>query len=76
MIEMIDLDRKQEMNRVSADVHYQIAMGFDESDAEGTIKALVEKYPNIVIKVLGRSYINNLATLEAMDAFLQAWRQK
>ena len=71
---IVDLDRKEKMNKVSADVHYNIAMGFDESDAEGTIKALVEKYPALVIKVLSKAHIRNLETLEAMDSFLNQWR--
>ena len=73
-LNIVDLDRQAEMNRVSAQVHYNIAKSFDESDAEGTIKALVEKYPALVIKVLAKDHIHNLATLEAMDNFLKGWR--
>ena len=71
---IVDLDRKEEMNRVSADVHYQIAKSFDENDAEGTIRALVEKYPGLVMKELSRVSIRNLATLEALDGMMQRWR--
>ena len=73
-LNMIDLDKRSQMNKVSAEVHYNIAKGFDESDAEGTIKALVEKYPALVIRVLAKAHIRNLATLEAMDGFLNQWR--
>ena len=69
-----DIDRVAEMNRVSAEVHYNIAKSFDESDAEGTIRALVEKYPGIVMRVLSQVSIRNLATLEALDGMMQRWR--
>ena len=69
-----DIDRVDNMNRVSADVHYQIAKGMSESDAEGTIRALVEKYPGIVMRVLSQVSIRNLATLEALDGMMQRWR--
>ena len=72
--EVIDIDKMDKMNEVSANVHYQIALGFDESDAEGTIRALVEKYPALVIKVLSKRYIKNLATLEAMETFMKGWK--
>lgn len=71
--QMVDLDRKAEMDRVSANVHYQIAQNFTEQDAEATIRAMVEKYPGIVMKVLSKRYIKNLATLDAMHAFLSDW---
>lgn len=71
--QMVDLDRKAEMDKVSANVHYQIAQNFTEQDAEATIRAMVEKYPGIVMKVLSKRYIKNLATLDAMHAFLSDW---
>ena len=69
-----DLDRVAEMNRVSAEVHYNIAKSFDESDAEGTIRALVEKYPGIVMKVVANSCIRNTATLEALGDMIVRWQ--
>lgn len=71
--QMVDLDRKAEMDKVSANVHYQIAQNFTEQDAEATIRAMVEKYPGIVMKVLSKRYIKNLATIDAMHAFLSDW---
>ena len=69
----VSLDRQAEMDRVSQNVHYQIAKNFTEQDAEGTIKALVERYPGLVMKVLSQRFVKNLATLEAMDSFMRAW---
>lgn len=71
--QMVDMDRKAEMDKVSANVHYQMAKNFTEQDAEATIRAMVEKYPGIVMKVLSKRYIKNLATLDAMHAFLSDW---
>ena len=73
-LKTVDDERREELNKVSSDVHYNIAMAFDESDAEGTIKALVEKYPGLVIKALSQRFIHNLATLEAMDSFMRNWK--
>ena len=39
----IDEKRKAELDRVSANVHYEIARNFTEKDAEATIRAIVEK---------------------------------
>lgn len=72
-LRMVDLDRQAELDRVSQDVHYQIAKTFSEQDAEGAIKALVEKYPGLVMKILSQRFVHNLATLEAMDSFMKAW---
>ena len=72
-LQYIDIDKQDELNRVSANVHYNIALGFDESDAEGTIQALVEKYPGLVMKALSRRFITNLSTLEAMNTLMRAW---
>ena len=69
-------DRLAEMRRVSSDMHYQIAMGFDESDAEGTIKALIKKYPDIVINTLYQSFIENDTALKKLDDLLQGWRER
>ena len=67
-------ERLAEMRRVSSDMHYQIAMGFDEADAEGTAKALMKKYPGIVMKVVANSYIKNTATLEALGDMIVRWQ--
>ena len=61
---------------MSSDMHYQIAMGFDESDAEGTIKALIKKYPDIVINTLYQSFIENDTALKKLDDLLQGWRER
>lgn len=55
-------------------MHYQIAMGFDEADAEGTAKALMKKYPGIVMKVVANSYIRNTSTLEALGDMIVRWQ--
>ncbi len=73
--EMVDLDRQAELDRVSANVHYQIAQNFTEQDAEATIRAIVEKYPGLVMKALSKRFIKNLATLEAMNTFMQNWSE-
>lgn len=72
-LNFIDLDKQIELDRVSANIHYQIAQTFSEQDAEGAIRAIVEKYPGIVMKVLAKRYIHNLATLEAVGAMLKEW---
>ena len=69
----VSLDRQAEMDRVSQNVHYQIAKNFTEQDAEGTITALVEKYPGLVMKILSQRFVKNLATLEAMNTFMKGW---
>lgn len=71
--QMVDLDRKAEMDKVSANVHYQIAQNFTEQDAEAVIRAMVEKYPGLVMKTLSKRYVKNLATLEAVHAFMTDW---
>lgn len=72
-IEIVDEDRRAELDRVSANVHYQIAKNFTEQDAEATIKAIIEKYPGLVMKVLSKKYIHNLAALETLDSFMKSW---
>lgn len=73
-INTIDEKRKAELDRVSANVHYEIARNFTEKDAEATIRAIVEKYPGLVMKVLSNEYIRNLAALEAMSGFMGRWK--
>jgi predicted ArsR family transcriptional regulator len=73
-INTIDEKRKAELDRVSANVHYEIARNFTEKDAEATIRAIVEKYPGLVMKVLSSEYIRNLAALEAMSGFMGRWK--
>ena len=73
-ITIVDEDRKAEMDRVSANVHYQIAKNFTEQDAEATVRAIVENYPGLVMKVLSSEYIRNLAALEAMSGFMGRWK--
>lgn len=73
-IKTIDEKRKAELDRVSANVHYEIARNFTEKDAEATIRAIVEKYPGLVMKVLSSEYIRNLAALEAMSGFMGRWK--
>ena len=72
-LQVVDMDRQAEMQRVSKNIHYQLAKNFDESDAEGTITALVERYPGLVMKILSQRFIKNLATLEAMNSFMKEW---
>ena len=72
-IQIIDEDRRAELDRVSANVHYQIAKNFTEQDAEATIRAIVEEHPGLVMKVLSSEYIRNLAALETMSNFMQRW---
>lgn len=73
-VKTIDEKRKAELDRVSANVHYEIARNFTEKDAEATIRAIVEKYPGLVMKVLSSEYIRNLAALEAMSGFIGRWK--
>ena len=73
-IQIIDEDRRAELDRVSANVHYEIAKNFTEKDAEATIRAIVEEYPGLVMKVLSSEYIRNLAALEAMSGFMGRWK--
>ena len=73
-IEIIDEDRRAELDRVSANVHYEIAKNFTDQDAEATIRAIVETYPGVVMKVLSSEYIRNLAALEAMSGFIGRWK--
>ena len=73
-IETIDEDRRAELDRVSANIHYEIAKNFTEQDAEATIRAIVETYPGLVMKVLSSEYIRNLAALEAMSGFIGRWK--
>jgi hypothetical protein len=70
---MVDLDRQEAMDRASANIHYQMAKNFTEQDAEATIKAMVEVYPGMVMKILSKKYVKNLATLDAMHTFLTDW---
>ena len=72
-LQMVDIDRMDGLNEVSKNAHYQIAMGFSESDAEGAIEAILDKYPGIVLKAVSKKYIRNLATLEAMNTLMKAW---
>ena len=67
-------ERLAEMRRVSSDMHYQIAMGFDEAEAEGTAKALMKKYPGIVMKVVANSNVRNTATLAALGDMIVRWQ--
>lgn len=73
-VKTIDEKRKAELDRVSANVHYETAKNFTEKDAEATIRAIVEKYPGLVMKVLSSEYIRNLAALEAMSGFMGRWK--
>lgn len=73
--EMVDLDRQEAMDRASANIHYQMAKNFTEQDAEATIKAMVEVYPGLVMKILSKKYVKNLATLDAMHTFLTDWSE-
>lgn len=72
-LQFIDEDRKAELDRVSANIHYQIAQNFTEQDAEGAIKAIVEKYPGLVMRTLSKKYIKHLATLEALSTLMSTW---
>ena len=72
-IQIVDEDRKAMMDKVSANVHYQIAKNFTEQDAEATIRAIVEEKPGLVMKVLSSEYIRNLAALETIDNFMKRW---
>ena len=72
-IQIVDEDRKAEMDRVSANVHYQVAKNFTDQDAEATIRAIVEEKPGLVMKVLSSEYIRNLAALETINSFMQRW---
>lgn len=73
-VKTIDEKRKAELDRVSANVHYEIAKNFTEQDAEATIRAIVEERPGLVMKVLSSEYIRNLAALEAMSGFMGRWK--
>ena len=73
--EMVDLDRQEAMDRASANIHYQMAKNFTEQDAEATIKAMVEVYPGLVMKILSKKYVKNPATLDAMHTFLTDWSE-
>ena len=70
---LMDEQRKAELDRVSANVHYTMAQNFTEQDAEATARALVEKYPGMVMKILSKKYIKHLATLEALSTLMQTW---
>lgn len=72
-IQIVDEDRKAEMDRVSANVHYQVAKNFTDQDAEATIRAIVEEKPGLVMKVLSSEYIRNLAALETINSFMERW---
>lgn len=74
-ITQTDEKRKAEMDRVSANVHYQIALNFTEKDAEATAIALVEKYPGIVMRILSKKYIKHLATLEALSTLMNTYEE-
>lgn len=69
----VDEKKWMELKRVSSNIHYQIAQNFDEADAEGTITALVEKYPNLVMKILSQKFIDNLTMLETINDFMKSW---
>lgn len=71
-IEIVDEDRRAELDRVSANVHYQIAKNFTEKDAEATAMAILEKYPAIVMRLLTKLLIHNYATVEGVNAFIKA----
>lgn len=73
-ISVLTPEQMENMKRVSANIHYDIAMGFDEADAEGTARALMKKYPGIVMKVVANSYIRNTATLEALGDMIVRWQ--
>lgn len=73
-ISVLTPEQMENMKRVSANIHYDIAMGFDESDAEGTARALMKKYPGIVMKVVANSYVRNTATLEALGDMIVRWQ--
>lgn len=72
-IQIVDEDRKAEMDRVSANVHYQVAKNLTDQDAEATIRAIVEEKPGLVMKVLSSEYIRNLAALETINSFMERW---
>lgn len=69
----VDEKKKAELDRVSANIHYQIAKNFTEKDAEGAILALVEEYPGLVWRTLSRKYVKHLATLEALSTLMQSY---
>ena len=69
----IDEERKAELDRVSANIHYQVAQNFTEKDAEATAIARVEKYPGMVMRILSKKYIKHLATLEALSALMNTY---
>ena len=73
-IQIVDEDRRAELDRVSANVHYEIAKNFTEQDAEATIKAIVETYPGIVLKVVSKDYIHSLAHIDAITTLVEGWR--
>lgn len=73
-ISVLTPEQMENMKRASANIHYDIAMGFDESDAEGTARALMKKYPGIVMKVVANSYVRNTATLEALGDMIVRWQ--
>lgn len=73
-IEIIDEDRRAELDRVSANIHYEIAKNFTEQDAEATVKAIVETYPGIVLRVVSKDYIHSLAYMDAMASVTEAYR--
>ena len=75
-IRVVDEDRNAELDRVCANVHYQIAKNFSEKDAEATIRALVEEYPGMVMKILSKKYIKHLATLEALSTLMNSWTEE
>lgn len=70
-LQTVDEGRKAELDRVSANVHYQIAKGFTEKDAEATAIALVEDYPGVVMRILSKKYIKHMATLEALSTLMK-----
>lgn len=73
-VSVLSAEQLARMKEVSANVHYDIAMGYDEADAEGTARALMKKYPGIVMKVVANSYVRNTATLEALGDMIVRWQ--
>lgn len=70
-IQIIDEDRRAELDRVSANVHYQIAQAFTEQDATATIIAIVERYPEIVENILSRYNKHNRGTIKGLNTFME-----
>lgn len=70
-LEIIDIDKADNLDNASMAVHRNIGRTLDEKDARGMIEGIMENHMGVVIDTLARRTIKDRATVEVIRDFVR-----